>query len=79
MTWCNMKCPVCGAAELVHDTRDVPYTYQGETTLIPAVRGDFCPACAEIVFDMEQADQYGAAVAAFHKQVNAAMLKTAPI
>ena len=27
-----MKCPACGAAELLHDTRDVPYTYKGETT-----------------------------------------------
>jgi hypothetical protein len=27
----NMKCPVCGTAELVHDTRDVPYTYKGQT------------------------------------------------
>lgn len=30
-----MKCPVCGAAELIHDTRDLPYTYKGETTVIP--------------------------------------------
>ena len=36
-----MKCPVCGAAELIHDTRDLPYTYKGETTVIPAVTGDF--------------------------------------
>ncbi len=45
----NMKCPVCGAAELIHDTRDLPYTYKGETTVIAAVTGDFCPACAESV------------------------------
>ena len=32
-----MKCPTCGAAELVHDTRDTPYTYKGEATVIPAV------------------------------------------
>ncbi len=32
-----MKCPVCGAAELIHDTRDLPSTYKGETTTIPAV------------------------------------------
>ena len=32
-----MKCPVCGAAELIHDTRDLPYTYKGEATTIPAV------------------------------------------
>lgn len=24
----TMKCPVCGAAELIHDTRDLPYTYK---------------------------------------------------
>jgi len=28
-------------AELVHDTRDMPYTYKGESTIIPAVTGDF--------------------------------------
>ena len=31
-----MKCPVCGEAELLHDIRDLPYTYKGETTLILA-------------------------------------------
>jgi HTH-type transcriptional regulator/antitoxin MqsA len=34
-----MKCPCCGAAELIHDTRDMPCTYKGETTTIPAVTG----------------------------------------
>ncbi len=38
-----MKCPVCGAAELIHDTRDLPYTYKGESTVIQAVTGDYCP------------------------------------
>lgn len=36
-----MKCPGYGGAELVHDTRDIPYLYKGETTLIPDVTGDF--------------------------------------
>jgi HTH-type transcriptional regulator/antitoxin MqsA len=69
-----MKCPVCGAAELVHDTRDVPYTYKGESTLIPLVSGKFCPACAEIVLSMDEADKYSDAVGEFHKQVNAAFV-----
>ena len=47
-----MKCPVCAAAELVHDTRDMPYTYKGESTAIPAVTGDYCRACGEVVLDM---------------------------
>ena len=67
-----MKCPACGAAELLHDTRDVPYTYKGETTTFPALSGDFCPACGKILFDAAEADRYGAAVCAFNKQVNAA-------
>ena len=33
----TMKCPKCvPTMELVWDTRDLPYTYKGETTLIPA-------------------------------------------
>ncbi len=69
-----MKCPVCGAAQLVHDTRDMSYTYKGETTTIPAVTGDFCPACAEVVLDSSEVDRYGAAVRAFIKEVNAAIV-----
>lgn len=69
-----MKCPVCGGAELVADTRDVPYTYKGETTVVPDVTGDFCPACTEIVLDAAAADRYGAAVRAFVQQVNAAIV-----
>ena len=67
-----MKCPSCGAAELIHDTRDMPYTYKGETTAIPAVTGDFCPACGEVVLDREHGDRYSEAIGLFHRQVNAA-------
>lgn len=67
-----MKCPNCGAAELIHDKRDVPYTYKGETTFIASVMGDFCPACNEIVLDQEQGDRYSELVGAFQREVNAA-------
>lgn len=69
-----MKCPVCGAAELVRDTRDMPYTYKGETTTLPAVEGDFCPACGEVVMDMAEGNRHSAAMLAFNKQVNAAIV-----
>ena len=46
-----MKCPACGAAELIRDTRDLPYTFKGETTLIPSVTAGFCPACDESITD----------------------------
>ena len=67
-----MKCPVCGAAELVHDIRDLPYTYKGETTVIPAVTADFCPACDESITDMLETERVMREMQAFNKQVNAA-------
>lgn len=37
--------------------RNLPYTYKGETTLIQAVTGDFCPACAESILDATESDR----------------------
>ncbi len=69
-----MKCPVCGAAELIHDTRDLPYTYKGETTVIAAVSGDFCSACAESILDATESSRVMREMRAFSKQVNAAIV-----
>lgn len=69
-----MKCTVCGAAELIHDTRDIVYTYKGESTSIPSVTGDFCPACAESVLDGVESDRVMREMRAFSKQVNAAIV-----
>lgn len=72
-----MKCPVCGAAELIHDTRDLPYTYKGETTVIPAVTADFCPACNESITDMAETGRVMREMQAFNKQVNATIVDPA--
>lgn len=69
-----MKCPVCGAAELTHDTRDMPYTYKGDATVIAAVTGDFCLVCAESVLDAVESDRVMREMRAFSKQVNAAIV-----
>lgn len=69
-----MKCPACGAAKLVHDTRDMPYTYKGESTTIAAVTGDFCPACGEVVCDMTESTRTSALILEFKKQVNASIV-----
>ena len=69
-----MKCPSCGAAKLVHDTRDVHYTYKGETTVLPRVTGDFCPACDESVLDAVQSRRTMDLMLAFNKQVNASIV-----
>ncbi len=54
-----MQCPNC-AAELVRDTRDMPYTYKGESAVIPGVTGNFCPACGEAVLDAAEATRVSA-------------------
>ncbi|MCX7093994.1 MAG: type II toxin-antitoxin system MqsA family antitoxin [Methylobacter sp.] len=69
-----MKCPICAEAELVHDTRDMPYIYKGESTILPEVTGDFCPACGEVVFDMNEAERTGTLMRDFNKQVNATIV-----
>ena len=70
-----MKCPQCvPTMELVRDIRDLPYTYKGETTIIPAVSGDFCPGCEEAVLDMAESARVSAAMLDFNKQVNASIV-----
>jgi HTH-type transcriptional regulator/antitoxin MqsA len=70
----NMKCPTCAAAELVHDTRDIPYTYKGEATIIPAVTGDFCPACDESILEVGESQRTMNLMLEFNKQVNASIV-----
>ena len=74
-----MKCPSCGAAKLIRDTRDMPYIYKGENTVIPAVTGDFCPACGEAVLSREQGDRYSELIGTFQRQVNSAYVDPAYI
>jgi HTH-type transcriptional regulator/antitoxin MqsA len=69
-----MKCPVCGAADLIRDTRDLPYTYKGETTVISAVTGDFCPACSDGILIPEDSTRANALMLQFNKEVNAAIV-----
>ena len=70
-----MKCPICGAAELVHDTRDMPYIYKGESTIIPAVTGDFCFFFDEVVLGVAESTRTSAAMLGFNKQVNASIVE----
>ena len=72
-----MKCPACSAAKLVRDTRDMPYTYKGEETIIPAVTGDFCSACGEVVLELGESMRTSTAMLEFNKQVNAASVDPA--
>jgi len=72
-----MKCPSCGGAKLVRDTRDIQYVYKGKTTTIPAVRGEFCPVCQESVLTAAESSRVSAAMLDFNKQVNASIVDPA--
>ena len=69
-----MKCPSCGTSKLVHDTRDVPYTYKGESTILPQVTGDFCLACDESILDASESRRTMELMSAFSKEVNASFV-----
>lgn len=69
-----MKCLFCPAVELIHDARDIPYTYKNESTVIPEVTGDFCPACGESVLESTESRRVSMAMLEFNKQVNASIV-----
>jgi HTH-type transcriptional regulator/antitoxin MqsA len=48
----------------------MPRTYKGETTAIPAVTGDHCPACSEVILDREQGDRYSTLIGVFQRQTD---------
>jgi HTH-type transcriptional regulator / antitoxin MqsA len=61
-------------ADLINDVRDLPYNYKGESTTIPMVEGDFCPACGDSVLVAAESERVSAAMLNFNKQVNAAIV-----
>ncbi len=67
-----MKCPHCAAAHVMPDTRDMPYVYKGNSTTLPAVKGEFCPVCGEAVLGAYESARVSALMLAFNKQINAA-------
>lgn len=68
-----MKCPVCGASELLQDTRDLPYSYKGQSMIITHVSGDFCRECGESVLSIAESERVSMAMLAFNKQVNSSL------
>lgn len=69
-----MRCPVCGDAELIHEVRDVPYSYKGVSTVIHEVEGDFCRACGESLTGPEETKRVMQAMGDFMKEVNSSLV-----
>lgn len=65
-----MICPTCNAAEMKPDTREVPYRYKGQETMVRAVTGLFCPVCGESVTDAKESEAAMRQMLAFIKEVD---------
>ncbi len=72
-----MKCGACGSDQAVDEVRDLRYFYGEKDVIIPALKGQYCPDCKEILMDGEQADRYGEAVGKLRKEVNSAVVDPA--
>ncbi|MFC3374590.1 type II toxin-antitoxin system MqsA family antitoxin [Rugamonas sp. CCM 8940] len=59
---------------MMHDTRDVPFSYKGAVTIVASVTGEFCPACAESLLDMAESRRVGAQFGHFIEEVDAHLL-----
>jgi HTH-type transcriptional regulator/antitoxin MqsA len=69
-----MHCPICAQAELVQGTRGLPYTYKGESTIIPDIHGEFCPSCGEAIVNATESARASALMLEFNRQVNASIV-----
>jgi HTH-type transcriptional regulator/antitoxin MqsA len=65
-----MRCPSCSAAELRHETRALPYTYNGVRTSVRGVTGAFCLACGEGVLDAPESARVSREMVAFSRVVD---------
>jgi HTH-type transcriptional regulator / antitoxin MqsA len=69
-----MQCITCGTFQMARECRDIPYAYKGESTVIPAVNGQYCTVCGEAVMDAEESQRVSLAMLAFNKQVNSSVV-----
>jgi HTH-type transcriptional regulator / antitoxin MqsA len=65
------ECLNCGHKEMVHTVKDVPYSYRGCTTVIPAIKGWHCPYCGDIEFDEGEGARFAGAIKQFSMEIDA--------
>lgn len=64
-----MKCPACGNLEMVTKVQDETLTYGGQSLTLHSMKGNFCPACGEGVWDEESYLRYTEAQTAIIRAV----------
>lgn len=55
---------------LVHEVRDLDFTYRDQQSTVSAVAGWHCPVCGDCEFDTGEGKRYSAAVDAFAAAVD---------
>ena len=54
----------------MQETRDLPYIYKGQSTVIPNVTGQFCEAVGELILDAAESARVSGLLLEFNRQVN---------
>jgi HTH-type transcriptional regulator/antitoxin MqsA len=53
-----MKCPACGKSEMISKIQDEILSHEGQSLTLHAMRGEFCPACGEGIWDDDSYRRY---------------------
>jgi HTH-type transcriptional regulator/antitoxin MqsA len=64
-----MKCPACGNSELVAKIQDETLSYGGQSLTLHSMKGNFCPACGDGIWDEESYLRYTEAQSAIIRAV----------
>jgi HTH-type transcriptional regulator/antitoxin MqsA len=48
-----MQCPACGYPEMEQKNKDETLSYSDQSVMVENLKGEFCPACGEGVWDAE--------------------------
>jgi HTH-type transcriptional regulator / antitoxin MqsA len=64
------ECLNCGEKEMVHTTRDVPYTYKRHNIIISKIKGWHCSNCREVEFDAGEGVRFAEAIKQLAKEVD---------
>ena len=64
-----MKCPSCNGSEMVTKIQDETLSYGGQSLTLHLMKGDFCPACGEGIWDEESYRRYTEAQTAIIRAV----------
>lgn len=66
-----MQCPACGYPEMEQKNQDETLSYSGQSVIVENLKGEFCPACGEGVWDSESNQRLDEAQTALMKAARA--------